>query len=141
MFKRLLLGSAFALALWFPAFAAPVEVQDKINSELEYCSRAIPQDGFLRKLGRPDLYVVDYGKINCDGSRLIFCGSAGCLTQVFVLRPSGQYELILNTNVRDLKFANIDGKPAMTLTLHGSACGLVGADVCIKTVGFGSTAP
>jgi len=87
--------------------------------------------------GKPEIWVVDYGKVDCGGSSRNFCGSAGCLTQVFILRSSGQYEKIFDDNVRGLKITRINGQPAMTLTLHGSACGLVGSDVCIKTVGLG----
>src|SRR5271166_4030681 len=50
--------------------------------------------------GKPEIWVVDYGKVDCGGSSRNFCGSAGCLTQVSILRSSGQYEKIFDDNVR-----------------------------------------
>jgi hypothetical protein len=52
-----------------------------------------------------DDYVLDYGKFVCGDIRSYFCGSGGCLTQVFVSIPNGKYVKVLDENVRDLRFA------------------------------------
>jgi hypothetical protein len=79
-------------------------------------------------------YVLDYGEFECDGSASYFCGTGGCLTQVFVSLPNGSYVKVLDENVRDLKFRTVRGRPAMVLDLHGSACGKVGAAACPRTL-------
>jgi hypothetical protein len=79
-------------------------------------------------------YVLDYGQFECDGSSTYFCGTGGCLMQVFVSLPNGSYVKVLDENVRDLKFRRVRGRPAMVLDLHGSACGKVGAAPCPRTL-------
>ncbi len=79
-------------------------------------------------------YVLDYGQFECDGSSTYFCGTGGCLTQVFASLPNGSYVKVLDENVRDLKFRRVRGRPAMVLDLHGSACGKVGAAPCPRTL-------
>jgi hypothetical protein len=136
----------YALALW--VMIAPVfgqtpakNIQDEIHAKLSNCSDVSVQNGFLKRgrlqNGNPSYWVVDYGHVVCDGSKLGFCGSAGCLAQIFVLRPAGYYEKVLDSNVRGLRIVRVDGRPAMSLELHGSACGLAGYDVCRKIIGLG----
>ena len=84
-------------------------------------------------------YILDYGKFVCDGNEGYFCGSGGCLTQVFASLRNGGYTKALDENVRDLKFRRVQGRPAMVLDLHGSACGKVGAAACPKTLLWNGT--
>lgn len=79
-------------------------------------------------------YILDYGEFECEGSSTYFCGTGGCLTQVFASLPNGSYVKALDENVRDLKFRQVRGRPAMVLDLHGSACGKVGAAPCPRTL-------
>ena len=115
----------------------PINIQNEIKSRL--CADAVLNDGFLTYNKNPHYFVIDYGHVVCDGSSRYYWGSAGCLTQIFVMRPSGEYEKVLDSNVRELKFVQVGGRPAMSIALHGSACDLTGADVCRKTVGLGET--
>jgi hypothetical protein len=79
-------------------------------------------------------YILDYGEFECDGSSTYFCGTGGCLVQVFASLPNGGYVKVLDEDVRDLKFRRVRGRPAMVLDLHGSACGKVGAASCPRTL-------
>jgi hypothetical protein len=83
--------------------------------------------------GRSD-YILDYGKATCAGSAGFYCGSAGCVTQVFASLGDGSYVKVLDENVRRLRFARVKGRPAMLLDLHGSACGRAGAAPCAFTL-------
>jgi TonB family protein len=74
-------------------------------------------------------YVLDYGKFECGGSSE-YCGSAGCLTQVFVSLPGGRYVKVLDENVRGIRFDQRKGRPAEIIDVHGSACGRIGAVPC-----------
>ena len=78
-------------------------------------------------------YVLDYGAFRC-GRQLFFCGTAGCLTQVFASLSDGGHVKVLDENVRSIKFRMLKGRPAMILDLHGTACGKVGAAPCSATL-------
>jgi hypothetical protein len=84
--------------------------------------------------GRKD-YILDYGKFRCgDTAGRIFCGSAGCLTQVFASQSDGTYTKVLDENVRGFRFARVKGRPAMVLELHHSACDRPGVVPCSATL-------
>jgi hypothetical protein len=89
--------------------------------------------------GRRD-FILDYGKAQCAGSEGFYCGSAGCVTQVFVSLADGSYVKVLDENVRRLRFARVKGRPAMLLDLHGSACGKAGAAPCAFTLFWNGSA-
>ena len=79
-------------------------------------------------------YILAYGEFECDGSATYFCGTGGCLTQVFASLPNGSYVKVLDENVRDLKFRQSGKRWTMVLDLHGSACGKVGAAACRRVL-------
>jgi hypothetical protein len=79
-------------------------------------------------------YVLDYGKFICGDSTTYFCGTAGCLTQVFASLPGGTYVKVLDDNVRQLQFRTLRGRPAMLIDVHGSVCGRTGASACDMTL-------
>ena len=60
-------------------------------------------------------FILDYAHFVCGGSSTYFCGSAGCLAQVFVSLPDGSYLKALDENVRSLRFATVKGRPAMII--------------------------
>jgi hypothetical protein len=118
----------------------PQIVQSGIDENRKAClpekSELLPRFVTTRDInadGRPD-YVLDYAKFKCGQDTTYFCGSAGCLTQVYASRPDGSYVQALDENVRRLRFAQLKGRPAMLLDLHGSACGKVGAAACTTTM-------
>lgn len=82
-----------------------------------------------------DDYVLDYGQFVCGDTLSYFCGSGGCLMQVFVSLPDGKYGEVLDENVRGLRFAHdAQGRPEMLLELHGNACGKIGVEPCSATL-------
>ena len=129
----------FLLSMAVPAAAAPIPpvppvVQTSIDVSTKDCSGPVSFDaGFVSSKdvngdGIKD-YIVDYSKFVCDGSHTYFCGSAGCLTEVYASKDDG-FVKVLGENVRGLRFARINGRPAMIMQLHGSACGKAGAEAC-----------
>ncbi len=66
-------------------------------------------------------YILNYDKFKCGDDPNFFCGTAGCLMQVFVSVDDGEYTLVLDRNVRRLQFTQVKGRPAMLLSLHGSS--------------------
>ena len=127
-----LLGSAAS------AGPLPAPVRKSIEDASANCrpQKVTLEKGFVttRDLngdGIPD-YVVNYEAFRCGESFTFYCGSAGCLTQVFA-SAGGRFVKVLDENVLKLEFKNVNGRPAMLLGLHGSACGKVGMEACGTT--------
>ncbi len=127
-----------ATALAHVDAALPSIVQAEIKSSQSSCApeHSVLMPGFVAERdingdGVED-YILDYGKFECGGNSGFFCGTAGCLVQVFASLPGGKYVKALDENVRSMKFGAIKGRPAIILDLHGSACGKVGAAPCPK---------
>jgi hypothetical protein len=113
-------AKAIALALTLgAAIAGPNakadNIMDLIQTDLKFCDEQKLLNGFLQAKGplhsgNPEIWIVDYGKLSRAGSTRNYCGSAGCLTQVFVYRQeSGKYEKILDSNARDYRFVRVNG--------------------------------
>jgi hypothetical protein len=134
----LVAASTFAVAQ-DPA-QLPQSAQAAIADARKECApeKATLKPGFLQTKdvngdGRVD-YILDYGAFECGGAATFYCGTGGCLTQVFASRDDGSHVKVLDENVRQLNFAKRAGRPAMILDLHGSACGRVGAERCGLTL-------
>src|SRR5690242_11772900 len=84
-------GSAAAQSgLLPPVVAAAIEENKKVCD-----SKVTLGPGFvaMRDIngdGRAD-YILDYGAYSCGESSTFFCGTAGCLTQVFASLRDGSY--------------------------------------------------
>lgn len=119
------------------ASALPKEVAAAVDAQKKICEKPVHIDpGFVQRRdinadGIPD-YILDYGKLQCGGP--IFCGSSGCLTQVFVSLPDGSAAKVLDRNVESISFKKEKGFPAMQVKLHGSFCGKVGVEPCGMTL-------
>jgi len=114
----------------------PSVVQQAIDEAKRDCDsgRVVMQPRFVTAKdvngdGRPD-YILDYEHYVCDGNAALYCGSAGCLTQIFASLPDGSYVKVLDQNVQALEFVRRRKRPAMILHLHGSECGKVGTAPC-----------
>jgi hypothetical protein len=133
----LVLSPTVALAQSFDRL--PANVQAAIAENVRSCDgKTTFKDGFVSEKDVNDDgvtdYVLDYGNFVCDGNEGYFCGTGGCLTQVFASLRRGGYAKVLDENVRALTFRRAKGRPAMVLDLHGNACGKVGAAPCPKTL-------
>ena len=67
----------------------PPAVQKAIAENKRVCKTVAIEKGFITRKdisgdGRPD-FVLDYELFICDGNPREFCGSIGCLTQVWPL--------------------------------------------------------
>ncbi|MGU3539010.1 hypothetical protein [Methylobacterium sp. A54F] len=121
------------------ASGLPPLVEAEIAELKQDCSggKVTLEPGFLTRKdvngdGIEDI-ILDYAAVRCGDSGSLYCGSAGCIAQVFASRGGG-YVKVLNDNVRDLKFARVKGRPAMLLGLHGTACGKLGSAPCGVTL-------
>jgi hypothetical protein len=112
----------------------PAPVQKAITESEHGCKTvAIEKDFITRKDingdGRPD-FVLDYGSFTCDGDRRAFCGSLGCLTQVFASLPNGAYAKVIDGNFKRTDFRDVQGRPAIIVGYPGFSCGKDPTDLC-----------
>ena len=89
-----------ALALAQPA-NLPKEVQAAIEANKKECGEDVKiKPAFVAEKdvngdGVKD-YVLDYGEFACGDFASFFCGTGGCLTQVFASLPGGGYAKALD---------------------------------------------
>lgn len=79
--------------------------------------------------GQPD-YILDATNLNCEGAASALCGSAGCPLQVFLSGPRG-YAAAFGSNVQGWEVEQ-GNPPVLRTDLHGSFCGRVGSETCVK---------
>ncbi|MGU3402178.1 hypothetical protein [Methylobacterium brachiatum] len=134
----ILLGSAAS------AGPLPAPVRKAIDEATANCrpQKVTLDNGFVTTRdvngdGIPD-YIVNYEAFRCGESFTFYCGSAGCLTQVFV-STGGTYATAVNENVEKIAFETVGGRPAILLGLHGSACGRPGVEPCGTTLVWNGT--
>src|SRR5262245_23978743 len=127
-------------ALAQPAPKLPAAVTKSMEDSRKDCApqKAVFKTGFMSSKdvngdGVAD-YILDYGNFACGDMASLYCGSAGCSTEVIVSMPGGGFNQVFSDNVRGMSFKAVGGKPAMLLDLHGSACGRSGAEACRKTL-------
>jgi hypothetical protein len=98
------------LAILIALVASEAQAQQRIPSvvraAIEENRKACEPDKFATDTGfltRRDVnadgiddFILDYGKAACGDSTSYFCGSAGCVTQVFVSLPQGEYTKVLD---------------------------------------------
>lgn len=71
-------------------------------------------------------YIVDYGTLGCHS----FCGSAGCIHEIWVSKDAG-FVRSLNTNIQSIdRFEPHESGNDVIVGMHGSSCGRVGSDTC-----------
>lgn len=124
----------------------PEIVQDAIaknNKECEEGTKPVFNRGFLATRdingdGKPD-YILNYDHFQCDELVSMFCGTGGCLTEVFASLEDGRYAAVWNQQARRIRFAVINKRPAMQIDLHGSVCGRVGVERCAMTLYWNGT--
>lgn len=84
--------------------------------------------------GKPD-WIIAYAATRCTTSGYsAWCGTAGCVIGILGSSPGGLRE-IFNNNLRDWKVVAVDAKrKGLETSVHGSACGGAGAEICMQTL-------
>lgn len=84
--------------------------------------------------GKPD-WVVEYSAAHCSNQGYsAWCGTAGCMIAIFGSGRGGLAEIFSN-NVRGWEAAKLDrGGTGLGLSVHGTVCGSVGADMCLEVL-------
>lgn len=74
--------------------------------------------------------VIDHGAMICSTSPSHYCGSAGCLTSLWIGQENGRFTRVFSGNTYGI---SADGSGVVTMAFHGGACGLAGAAPCKKS--------
>ena len=124
-----LFSAAPATCSWAESALLPSEVQKEVQENGAACGSRKPQIemGFLTSLdingdGIPD-YMLNYQNFRCGGMRT-FCGSRGCLLQIFASTKDGKLEKVIDEDVWSVDINRGRGRPSLVLGLHGRACDL-----------------
>ena len=118
----------------------PPEVQSSIDNETKSCGETVKmEDSFILRRDVNgdgiDDFILDFGGFICGKNHSSdYCGSGGCLTQVFASLSEKKFVKAYGGLVHSIKFSKVRGRPALTLALHGSACGKAGVAACGKTL-------
>ena len=74
--------------------------------------------------------------VMCDGFSSMFCGTAGCTTEIWFAQGDGDFTLAVDDNLWRVQAVSFHGKPAMRIDVHGMHCDRVGAEGCIDVWGW-----
>jgi hypothetical protein len=81
--------------------------------------------------GRPD-FIIDLNHAKCDDRDTAFCGTGGCDFMILVAKPDGGFARVFSQRVLAYRIEGSSGPRTIRVDLHGSRCGKVGADPCVK---------
>ena len=141
-FARLAAACAFSFCLaLIPAAIRAADTPPNVDAEIADAAKQCTELGgrpnteamltaldFTGK-GGPD-WLIDYAKLKCDGIPNPFCGTGGCSLQLYVYDSGTTWKQALDETVRAYSVVKVGGKPALRLTMGGSACGKVNASSC-----------
>lgn len=150
--NRVVLGLAAALVLAGAVVAAP-KVPDEVRRAVEARHDAAMQDmvdpefpdavkiatpaAVFRRIDVNDDGVADwradYGKAQNPS---FFCGTGGCVQQIWVSRPGGGFRLAFDNTVRELTLTRAAGERVLDVDFHGTTCGGTGVEPCPRRYGW-----
>jgi hypothetical protein len=137
-------GAAAEEAASLPPFKAinyPLEIRKALSYGPDECkrqggSKATFAPDTVRKVDLNgdgvDDYIISYRKTECAGANAVYCGTAGCTTEIYVTLSGGRQRLVFSDRVWDIEFLPGEGARTLRFQMHGSYCGGPGAMECHK---------
>ena len=119
----------------------PADVAAAVEANRKECEgKFTTKKGFVTRRdvngdGEPD-YILNYEHTQCDEFVTLFCGTGGCVVQVFVTLGDGKYAKVMDRPAYTVKFARQNGLPAMIQDLHGGNCGRSGGDGPCRSITY-----
>jgi hypothetical protein len=104
--------------------------RDEGGTALTY-PKGIVRTGDLTGDARLD-YVINFRGSMCTDRLYMFNGTGGWDFEVLVAQGGGRLVSVFSGRIRDYDISQGPGARTMTFSLHGSYCGLGGADDCVK---------
>lgn len=139
---------AYAQEAAKPAFN-PADYPPEVQKALRYANEECAAGGggevtfepdTVRKLdlngdGRDD-YVVDFKDTICKDRESAYCGTGGCVMDIFVTLPNGAVRQVFDGYVRNYEIlpkpANAGAARTIRFELHGGYCGGHGSPSCFR---------
>jgi hypothetical protein len=125
----------------FKAIDYPIDIRRALSYGPDECRR---QGGgkvtfapdTVRKLdlngdGKDD-YIISFADTRCEGALAVYCGTAGCTTDIWVTLPNGRQRMVFSDRVRAYEILPGEGVKTIRFDMHGSFCGTYGAAECPK---------
>jgi hypothetical protein len=119
----------------------PSAIRDDLESARKECADADDgkitlEPGLVRKLDltgnkRVD-YIVDFDKLKCSTFESVFCGTGGCLHNIYVTTKAGELRRVFTGPVHLYQISKAPGAKTVTFHLHGGFCGKAGPEDCVK---------
>jgi hypothetical protein len=119
----------------------PAEIQKDLEEAQKECAAADDgktevKPGFVRKLDltgnkRAD-YIVDFNKLKCSTFESVYCGTGGCLHNIYVTTKAGELRRVFTETVQRYQISKAPGAKTITFDLHGGFCGKAGPEDCVK---------
>ncbi|WP_422373215.1 hypothetical protein [Hoeflea sp.] len=127
------LKSLFAALSGFSLLGTPVAFASDQVLELERaemsssCTDIEFLDGYLSEVDAngdelPD-YLVNTQRLMCDGSQMMWCGTAGCVHRIWVQGPGGSFEKALETYAYEIIFDRPGDTSYKVATRNGTTRG------------------
>ena len=141
---RIWLCVALAALVLSPARAQenlPAEIAAAFKEAGKECEgRITTRQGFVSRRdvnadGASD-YILNYEHARCEEFETMFCGTGGCLVQVFASLGDDTFAKVMDAPAFSVKFARRKGLPAMIQRLHGGRCGRSGGDGPCESVTY-----
>jgi hypothetical protein len=78
-------------------------------------------------------WIVDFGKLKCEGAENPLCGGGGCTLQIYFWDGEASWDLVFEDIVQSYKFGKNGGKPMLYVTTPGTPCNKPVAETCKYT--------
>lgn len=75
--------------------------------------------------------VINYGNMTCNGSQMMFCGTAGCSVKLFIQREADDFVQIASFYTYEFTFDRPE-EASFVAAQHGSACDRAGVETCYQ---------
>lgn len=137
-------GAAAEEAKGLPPFKAmdyPIDIRRALSYGPEECRR----QGGTKATFAPDTvqkidltgdgvddYIVSFRNTECAGALAVYCGTAGCTTDIYVTLPNGRQRMVFSMRVWNIDILPGEGARTLRFDLHGSYCGKSGSSECQK---------
>lgn len=121
---------------------SPASVRAVVAEAVADCRRASGPSTFRFRISSPRFitkadfngdgtsdFVVDRSAFHCSNAPSLYCGTGGCGYSILVSKQHGFRASIL-LDARTLEIVRDDKWPMISITRHGTACGLAGARDC-----------
>jgi hypothetical protein len=78
-------------------------------------------------------WIVDFGKMKCEGGSNPLCGGGGCTLQIYFWDGDVAWDIVFEDLVKTYKFSKSGGKHLLHVTTPGTPCNKPAEETCTYT--------